>query len=111
MQVVVVNLVQVASYHWECDVGSHSAAVRHCAAGSCSAAENDLLESRRQIDAVDHLLDLGIAEDHFACKAVQVNMAGVDKETDFGMAVVRIQAEVLDRVLAGMVAADMVAEM
>ena len=66
MQVVVVSLAQVADYHWRCDVGSRSVAARHFAAGSYSAPEIDLLESRRQIDEVDHLVDLGIAEDHFA---------------------------------------------
>lgn len=66
MQVVVVSLAQVADYHWWCDVGSCSVVARHFVAGSCSAAEIDLLESRPQIDVVGHLVDLGIAEDHFA---------------------------------------------
>lgn len=41
-------------------------AVYCSAAGSCSAAGIDLLESQRQIDVVDHLVDLESVEDHFA---------------------------------------------
>jgi hypothetical protein len=65
-QVVVVDLAQVVGYHWQCDLGSHSAVVRHCEAGSCSAAGIDLLESLRQTDGVDQLVDLETAEDHSA---------------------------------------------
>jgi hypothetical protein len=67
MPVVVGARAQMVGCHLLAVVAESYSVVEYCCAAAydCSAG-TDLLENLRQIDVVDPLVGLGIAEDHFA---------------------------------------------